>query len=82
MSNENGPKDSASPTAATLNLVIQSLQEHEQNLDKLIAKLAKLRQRMDEPPELDIRIEKIELGLSNLEKEIKRLNSYLRGHMK
>jgi flagellar biosynthesis chaperone FliJ len=77
MSNDNGSKDASRPSVATLNFVIQSLQEHEQNLDMLIAKLTELRQRIDEKTELYISFEKVEKGLSNLEKEIKRLNSLL-----
>jgi uncharacterized coiled-coil DUF342 family protein len=82
MSNDHSSEDSSSPSGATLNFVIQSLKEHEQNLDKLIAKLTELRQRIDETTELDISFEKVEVGLSNLEKEIKRLNSYLPSHNK
>jgi hypothetical protein len=82
MSNDHSSENPSNPSGATLNFVIQSLKEHEQNLDKLITKLTELRQRMDGITELDISFEKIEVGLSNLEKEIKRLNSNLSDHKK
>lgn len=82
MSNDDSSKDTSIPSGATLIFIIQSLKEHEQNLDMLIAKLMALRQRIDEKTELDISFEKVEMGLNNLEKEIKRLNSYLPGHKK
>jgi len=82
MSNDPSSEDSYSPSGATLHYVIQSLKEHEQNLDKLIGKLTVIRQGIDDATELYRRFEKVEVGLSNLEREIKRLNSYLPGYKK
>jgi hypothetical protein len=82
MSNNPNSEDSSSPSGATLHYVIQCLKDHERNLDKLIGDLKEVRQRMDDSVELDSRFEKVEVGLGNLEREIKRLNSYLLGFKK
>jgi hypothetical protein len=82
MTNDPNSEDSSIPSNVALCYVIQSLKEHEQNLDKLIGKLAEIRERIDDTTELEGRFEKIELGLNNLEREIKRLNGYLPGYKK
>ena len=77
MSNDPSPDDSSSPRDATLAFVIQSLKEHEQNLDKLIRQLSVLRPQIDHTKELYGRFEEIETRVGDLEKEIKLLTFYL-----
>ena len=77
MSNDSNPEDSSSHRDATLAFVIQSLKEHEQNLDKLIRKLAELSPQIDHTKELYGRFEEVESKVGDLEREIKRLSNYL-----
>jgi DNA repair exonuclease SbcCD ATPase subunit len=77
MSSDSNPKDYSNPRDATLAFVIESLKEHEQNLDKLIRHLAELEPQIEQTKELHSRFEEIEIKVEDLEKEIKRLTSYL-----
>ena len=76
MSNDPSPDDSSSRRDATLAFVLQSLREHEQNLDKLIGKLAELTPQIDQTRELYGRFDEVEARVGDLEREIKRLISY------
>jgi len=76
MSNDPSPDDSSSRRDATLAFVLQSLREHEQNLDKLIGKLAELTPHIDYIRELYGRFDEVEARVGDLESEIKRLISY------
>lgn len=77
MSNNSNPDNPPNNKDATLALVIQSMKEHEQSLDKLIRQLAELKPQIDSTKELHNRFEEIEKKLSTLEKEIKNLTNYL-----
>ena len=76
MSNDPSPDDSSSRRDATLAFVLQSLREHEQNLDKLIGKLAELTPQIEHARELYVRFGEVESRVGDLEREIKRLISY------
>jgi uncharacterized coiled-coil DUF342 family protein len=76
MSSDPSPDDSSSRRDATLAFVLQSLREHEQNLDKLIGKLAELTPQIDHTRELYGRFDEVEARVGDLEREIKRLISY------
>ncbi|MGD6852342.1 MAG: hypothetical protein ACQCN6_09820 [Candidatus Bathyarchaeia archaeon] len=82
MSNDSAPEDRPNRRAATLDFIIQSLKEHEQNLDALIAKLMDIKQQIDDTKEVYNRFEEIEVSMTNLEKEIKRLTSYISASQK
>ena len=77
MSNNPNPEDSPNRRDTTIAFVIQSMKEHEQNLDKLIQKLTEIKPQMENTKELQARFEQIEAKIADLEKEIKRLTSYL-----
>jgi len=76
MSNNPDPEDS-SPHDATLDLVIQTLMDHEQKMAKLIDRLDELRSQFENVKNLSRRIEEIDTKLGNLDNEIKRLISSL-----
>ena len=73
----NDPDDSANRRDATLAFVLQSLQEHERNLDKLIDKLADITPQLDHVKERYARFENVEAQVDKLDKEIKKLIDYL-----
>jgi hypothetical protein len=77
MSNDSAPEDWSNRRTATLDFIIKSLKEHEQNLDKLIGKLMELKQQIDDTKEVYSRFEEIEVSIGNLESEIKRLSGYI-----
>lgn len=77
MSDDPNPDDSSGQRDSTLGLVILSLREHEQNLDKLIGKLTEFRQQVDQIEDFRVRFEKVEASVAGLEREINRLKSHL-----
>ena len=75
----NGPaSEDSSPHDATLDLVIQTLMEHEQKMAQLIERLDEIKPQFENAKKLSRRFEEIDASLSNLESEIKRLISNIK----
>lgn len=77
MSSDPASDDSSSPHNATLDLVIQILMEHEQEMAKLVGRLDELKPKLDNTKTLSRRLDEIEISLGRLESEIRRLINYL-----
>ncbi len=77
MSSDPASDDSSSPHNATLDLVIQILMEHEQEMAKLVGRLDELKPKLDNTKTLSRRLDEIEISLGKLESEIRRLINYL-----
>ncbi len=70
------PSEDSEPSDSTMAFLIKILTEHEQNLDKMIDKLAGYVPQTEKAKELCRRFEKLEVGLGNLERDIKLIMSY------
>jgi hypothetical protein len=79
MSNNPSP-DGSNNRDSALSLVIESLQQHEQNLDNLIDQLSKLKPQIDITKKLSERFEKVEDRVECLGREIQHLTICLEIH--
>jgi uncharacterized coiled-coil protein SlyX len=77
MSSDSASGDSSSPHNATIDLLIQILMEHEQEMTKLIGRLEEVKTKLNNKKKLYRRFEEIEVKLCNFESEIKHLSSNL-----
>ncbi len=62
-----------------LDFIVNVLKEHERDLDKLINELATVTEQLGDTGEISSKVEKVEEKISNLQKEVTNLITYMSG---